>query len=236
MVVEHEPGCPPDRLTDWLPEAGCELEIRRPYSGDPLPAPADIDGLVVLGGQMGAYDDDVAPWLPGVRQLLRDAVRGGVPVLGICLGAQLLAVACGGRVERGGAGTEAGVVDVIWRPEAAEDALVAGLPSPFPGPSMHDDAIVELPPGAVWVGSTASYPHQVLRVGALAWGVQFHPEVSVATFRSWAQHHPSIDPVASVTELVRRDGEVAAGGRALARSFAAVVTASVAPVTTVAST
>lgn len=229
VVVEHESGCPPDRLAGWLAEAGCDLDLRRPYAGDPLPAVSDLDGLVVLGGQMGAYDDEVAPWLPGVRRLLRDAVSSTTPVLGVCLGAQLLAVACGGRVERGALGTEAGVVDVDWRPEAGDDALVAGLPAPFPGPSMHEDAIVELPPNAVSLASTERYPHQVVRVGQRAWGVQFHPEVSADTFRDWAQHHPSIDPCAVVEEFVRRDAEVAESGRALARRFAAIVGSRVAP-------
>ncbi len=69
--------------------------------------------------------------------------------------------------------------------EAAADELVGGLPAPFPGPSMHRDAVTELPPGAVLLGETDLYPHQVFRIGEAAWGVQFHPEVSVQTFHAW---------------------------------------------------
>lgn len=223
VVVEHEPGCPPDRLVDWLGGAGCLLDVCRPYAGNPLPRPGEADGILVLGGQMGAYDDQSAPWLPAVRSLLRQAVEEHVPVLGICLGAQLLAAACGGRVEVGAKGVEAGVVEVHWREEAADDALVAGLPSPCPGPSMHDDAVVELPPGAVWLGATGMYPHQVFRVGGCAWGVQFHPEVSLPTLRAWARAHPDVDADRLVAEVQARDGEVAAAGEALAKRFVALL-------------
>ena len=233
LVVEHEAGCPPDRLTPWLVEAGCVVDLRRPYAGDELPTgPALADrvaGVVVLGGQMGAYDDAVAPWLPQVRQLLADAVRSGVPVLGICLGAQLLAVAGGGRVERGATGVEAGVVEVHWRPAASAVPLVGGLADPFPGPSMHNDAVVDLPAGAVWLGSTPRYPYQVFRVGERAWGVQFHPEVGPGTFRTWAAHHPDVDEAAMVRDFAARDQDLVAAGRELAHRFAALTARSASP-------
>jgi GMP synthase (glutamine-hydrolysing) len=187
LVVEHEPSCPLDRFAGWLADAGAMIDTLRPYAGAPLPPRPAHDALVVLGGHMGAYDDAEAPWLPGVRDLLAAAVADGTPTLGICLGAQLLAVACGGRVEVGGPGPEAGVVDARWRAEAADDPLMAGLPDPFPGPSMHHDAVTELPTGAVWLAETAMYPHQAFRLGAAAWGVQFHPEVSLPTFTEWAR-------------------------------------------------
>lgn len=222
-VVEHEPGCPLDRFGDWLDDAGAAVRVLRPYAGDPLPA-APGAGLIVLGGQANAYADDVAPWLPAVRSLLAAAAAEGTPTLGICLGAQLLAVACGGRVDVGAApGRESGVADVRWRPEAAGDPLVGGLADPFPGPSMHADAVAELPPGAVWLASSAMYPHQAFRVGAAAWGVQFHPEVSEPTFAGWAARLPGVDAAAVVRELVTRDADVVAAGRALATRFARIV-------------
>ncbi len=227
VVLQHEDACPPDRLGPWLAQAGLAVEVCRPYAGDALPDPGPA--LVVLGGRMGAGDDEDAPWLPATRALLARAAQDGTPVLGVCLGAQLLAAGCGGRVERGADGLEAGVVDVRWRAEAAGDPLVGGLPDPHPGPSMHRDAVVELPPGAVWLGRSAQYPHQVFRVGERAWGVQFHPEVTVPTFRTWAAGHgrtwaergTSAEQV--VGQLADRDGSVAAAGWALAEHFADVV-------------
>ncbi|WP_198663945.1 type 1 glutamine amidotransferase [Jiangella endophytica] len=227
-VVEHEPGCPLDRFGGWLEDAGAEVRVLRPYAGDPLPAVPGA-GLIVLGGQMNAYDDGVAPWLPAVRSLLRTAAEGATPALGICLGAQLLAVACGGRVDVGAApGRESGVTDVRWRAESAGDPLVGGLADPFPGPSMHADAVAELPPGAVWLGSSAMYPHQAFRVGTAAWGVQFHPEVSEPTFAGWAAELDDVDAAPVVRELADRDADVVAAGKELATRFARIVEASVA--------
>jgi GMP synthase (glutamine-hydrolysing) len=237
VVIEHEPGCTLDRMGGWLEDAVAAtdvpvvLDVLRPYVGNEIPSRVLGDALVVLGGSRGANDDTVWPWLPATRALLASAVDDEVPTLGICLGAQLLAVACGGRVEVGAAGIEACVVDARWRHEAAGDPLVGGLPDPFPGPSMHRDAITVLPPGAVWLAETAMYPHQAFRQGRAAWGVQFHPEVSEATFRGWADEHEAagdwarwgIDGDAVVAELRDRDDEVVAAGRALSERFVSVV-------------
>jgi GMP synthase (glutamine-hydrolysing) len=228
LVVQHEARCAPDRYAGWLAEAGAELVLCRPYVGDEVPAQVDADALIVLGGHMGAHDDGRHPWLAAVRALLARSADDGVPTLGICLGAQLLAAACGGRVEVGPRGIEAGVVDVRWRPEAALDPLMSGLPDPFPAPSMHQDAVTVLPPGATWLGETAAYPHQVFRVGRCAWGVQFHPEVSLPTFDAWrevvgddAWDRYGVDGHDAVDQLRRRDEDVAAAGRALAHRFVA---------------
>ena len=229
LVVQHEPECPPDLLGGWLAEAGHELVECFAGAGEDLPDLAGFGGLVVLGGHMGANDDAVCPWLPPVKALLRDAVQRETPTLGICLGAQLLAVACGGAVEVGAPGIEAGVVAVGWRAEAASDPLVGGLPDGFPGPSMHLDAVTRLPEGAVWLGETAQYPHQAFRVGPRAWGVQFHPEASLRTFRYWARIHDDewagwgLDGDAVVAELADREDEVGEAGRELAGRFSGLL-------------
>ena len=96
LVVQHQRTCPPGRFGDWLTDAGVELDVRRPDTGDSLPIDlSGHDGLLVLGGQMGCRDDEVAPWLPAVRQLITTAAKGATPTLGICLGHQLAAVALG---------------------------------------------------------------------------------------------------------------------------------------------
>ena len=225
VVVEHEVGCPLDRFADWLD--GVNVRMVRPYLGDPVPESVS-EGLIVLGGEMSAYDDEVAPWLPAVRDLLRTAVLDEVPTLGICLGAQLLALATGGDVQVAApGGRESGVIDVRWRAEAVVDPLVSGLPDPTAGPSMHADAIVRLPGGAVWLGSSAAYPHQAFRLGPAAWGVQFHPEVSLGTFRGWAVDLPEVDTEAVTAEFLDRDADTVACGRALAERFGTIVNAAV---------
>jgi GMP synthase (glutamine-hydrolysing) len=222
VVIEHEARCPLDRFADWL---DVEARVIRPYAGDRVPTSVD-DALLVLGGTMSAYDDAVAPWLPAVRDLLAAAVADRVPTLGICLGAQLLAVATGGRVEVADRrGRESGIVDVRWREPAASDPLVRDLPEPFAGPSMHADAIVELPADAVWLAESAMYPYQAFRIGPAAWGVQFHPEVSLPTFGQWAEESSDVDTKAVTKDYRARDEEVAAAGHQLVRRFGTLVTA-----------
>jgi GMP synthase (glutamine-hydrolysing) len=229
LVIEHESGCPLDRFAGWLGDV--PVEVVRPYAGDPIPESAP-GGLIVLGGQMSAYDDRLAPWLPAVRDLLARSVSREVPVLGICLGAQLLAAACGGTVDVAAApGRESGVIDVHWLPAAATDPLVSGLPDPAAGPSMHADAVAVLPPDTTLLGSSAMYPHQAFRVGTRAWGLQFHPEVSEPTFRAWAEHHPEVDIDTVLTELLERQDEVTATAHPIAHRFATLTRQPAVPTT-----
>lgn len=190
-VVQHQDLVPLDLLTDAIQEA--EVTLVRPDSGEALPAVGDVDGVVVLGGTMTAYDDEVAPWLPAVRQYMRDCVAADVPVLGLCLGAQLLAVALGGEVERSApAGPERGLIELRMRPDAADDPLlgplVAELGRDVVAPSSHEDVVSVLPEDAVWLASSRKYPFQAFRVGS-AWGLQFHPEAGEETLAAWTARH-----------------------------------------------
>ncbi|UZN04099.1 type 1 glutamine amidotransferase [Cellulomonas sp. S1-8] len=227
-VVQSAPDVGLDRFAEWLP--GLEVRLVRADLGEPLPGPAEVgDGLLVLGGQMSARDDVAAPWLRSLRDLLAVVSATDVPALGICLGAQLLAIGRGGRVEVAAPpGREAGVVDVRWRPEAATDALVAplvqlaGAARTSPLPSMHADAVVDLPRGAVWLASSSMYPFQAFRIGS-AWGVQFHPEAGLATMRAWADAHDDVDTEAVVAQMTARAEAVETSGRAVADAFAHLV-------------
>jgi GMP synthase (glutamine-hydrolysing) len=229
LVVEPHSDASLDRLAAPLRRAGLTLEVARPYVAGELPDRLDADGVVVLGGPMGATDDRDHPWLVRVRGLLREAVRANVPTLGICLGAQLLACACGGRVVRGGAGAEAGVVRVRLRPEARADPLFSTLPSPFFATSVHFDVIEVLPPGAVWLGHSDMYPHQAFRVGEAAWGVQFHPEMSRAGYRSWVDRYQRSDAEIArrtrkgLAEIGRYQGRLTTTAAVFADRYAAMV-------------
>lgn len=226
LVVQPDPLDGPDRVGTWLAEEGAAVRVVRPFAGEALPATLEEDGLVVLGGSMSAWHDDAHPWLADIRRLLRHAVDLSRPVLGICLGGQLLAQAFDGTVTTGDPGLETGVVRVHWRPEAATDPLFADLPSPFLSGAMHGDSVRTLPEGAVWLGTSEPYPHQAFRIGDSAWGVQFHPEVSLATYRTWVSAHPGVEEVdrarlrRGTADFERLDSEVAAANRTLAVRFA----------------
>ena len=151
LLVQPDAECPVERFGPWLEEAGARLHVVRPYAGDQVPDTVDADGLVVLGGDMGAHDDAGHPWLADVRTLMNSSVDRDVPTLGICLGGQILATARGGTVARGTAGMESGVIEVTARTEALADELMRDLPWPILQGSMHRDAITDLPPTAIWL-------------------------------------------------------------------------------------
>lgn len=199
LVLEHDEAAPVARLGDWLREAGAELTVVRLHRGDSLPAPAGTepgsragstaatwDGIVCMGGRMGAAQDDVAPWLPATRGLLAAAVDARVPTLGVCLGAQLLALATGGSVDPGLDGPEIGAHLAAKRDAANTDPLFGPLPMTPDVMHFHDDVVSDLPPGAVLLMSSTGYPHQAYRVGPAAWGLQFHIETTAAAVREWA--------------------------------------------------
>ena len=186
LVVQHTPHETPARLGDWLTEAGVLLDVRRPYEGEALPGLDGFAALVVMGGPMGAYDDGAAPWLPATRDLLREAVRVGVPVLGICLGGQLLAAALGGQVRRGAEGPEIGPGLVAKRDVGAGDRLFRPVPFTPDVMHWHWDETTELPVGATLLASSTRYPHQAFRVAERAWGLQFHIETTPELVRRWA--------------------------------------------------
>ncbi len=141
LVVENDPAAPLARLGEWLTEAGAELDVRRLHAGDALPddpiGSGEYAALVVMGGDTNALDDELAPWLPGVRGLLSGAVAAELPVFTVCLGAQLLAVATGGRVGLGTA-PQYGAQLVAKRQAAATDPLFRELPiTPGRGAVAH---------------------------------------------------------------------------------------------------
>lgn len=186
LVVEHDAECPPALMGTWLEEAGCALDVRRPYSGDELPGLAAYDGLLILGGPMGADDDAKHAWLGPVKDLVREAQGSGLPTLGICLGHQLIASALGGRVERNPRGQQVGLIPLGWTEATVGDPLLGPLASPRRGVQWNDDIVTALPDGATLLAETAYGEVQAVRYAPAMWGVQLHPEVDAATLQPWA--------------------------------------------------
>jgi GMP synthase (glutamine-hydrolysing) len=197
VVVQHVAFEGPALIAAVLAEHGAEVRVVRVDRDEPLPRPDEFDVLVVMGGPMGAHDDGEHPHLADERALLAAAVAIDRPVLGICLGAQLLAAALGAPVFRG-PHPEIGLGTVTLTP--------AGLADPVLGPAgptvsvlhWHHDTFT-LPPGAVHLASSAAYPLQAFRAGNCL-GLQFHVELDGDALDRVAPHlppHVRLDPRAA---------------------------------------
>lgn len=188
LVLRHGPTVGPDLLREPLDQRSASVAwVEHDLTEDPTVPSLDDDvaGLLVLGGQMNTDDDD--QWLEPERALLREAVAGGVPTLGICLGAQQLAVALGGRVVHRPDRHVA--VGHLRRTEDGRDHdVVAGWPDGGPALFHHGDEVATLPEGArlLLEGGDGAAPAWADETDT-ALAVQFHPEASAATVRSWQE-------------------------------------------------
>ena len=185
LVIQHAACEPPGAYEDELLARGIEFERVELGDGQVVPDWRDYDAIVVMGGPMGANDDDRLPWLADERRLIADAVRAGHPYWGVCLGAQLLAASLGARVYSGER-PEIGVrSDVELTRAAAADPVFSGAPSPLKTLQWHGDTF-ELPDGATLLASSPEYPNQAF-AWRRAYAVQFHLEASPELAASWLE-------------------------------------------------
>ena len=181
-----------------LTAAGIEVDDRRLRHGGTLPSLDEVDGLLSLGGEQsvmsGELEDEAA--------LLREAVAREIPVLGVCLGGQLLAHALGGRVFKLPRQL------LVWSPlealgEAGGDPVLGGLPEGAVALHWNEDGF-EPPPGAVELARRAGVGATAFRFGSFAWGVQFHPEADEAILDGWYRDWPDECAQAGVDETDAR--------------------------------
>ena len=227
LVVQHQDDCPPALVGQWLVEAGCVLDVRRPYAGDQLPDDlAGHDAFLVLGGSMGADDDADHPWLTATKALIRDAADRGTPTLGICLGHQLAASALGGEVARNPHGQQLGLLPMGWTGAASRDDLMADLVHAGVGIHWNDDVVTRAPDGTETLAIAPGGELQVARFATRVWGVQLHPEVDEQILTTWAEEDPDryaegvLDDVLS--RIVAARAQLEAGWRPLATALAAL--------------
>lgn len=225
LVVQHEDDCPPAWVGDWLVEADCTLDVRRPYAGEDLPPDLQgHDALLVLGGAMGANDDATHVWLTATKELVREAAARAVPTLGICLGHQLVAVALGGESGPNPRGQQLGLLPVGWTDAAGEDALARGLVGTGFGVHWNDDVVLRPPDGTVVLARTPEGELQAARFAPTVWGVQLHPEVDDRILETWAEDDRDRYDVGVLADVLRRVAcardDLRAGWRPLAQAFA----------------
>jgi len=180
------------RLDDALDAAGAVVERFHLESGDPVPG-TDFDRAVILGGAMGAYDVEQHPWLEAEKDWIRKLVDSDVPVLGICLGSQLLADSLGGRAFRAEM-SEAAVVPISLTPAGEADPVVSKTGTMVY--SLHQDTF-DLPPGASLLAHTERFPHAFRLGSALA--LQFHPDADRDLALAWGKEDGAILQAAGVT-------------------------------------
>jgi GMP synthase-like glutamine amidotransferase len=184
-VLEHFPHEHAGVLGQVLDASGVPWHTVRLHAGEPVPGdPGALAGLVVLGGDMNTDEDDRYPHLAEERALLAASVAAGTPVLGLCLGAQLLAEATGGRVAHGQ--PEIGFVPVERTAAGRADALLEVFTDGSPTFNAHAD-VIAVGPDAVVLASSAQTLVHAFRVGPSAWGVQFHPEFEAAMVTGYVQ-------------------------------------------------
>lgn len=207
-VLRNDPEVPPGSLLRVAADHRVEVGVVALDAGDALPDLSDVEAVVVLGGEMGAYDTDRFPYLVDEKTFLRSAVDRGIPVLGLCLGCQLLAEALGGSAYL------APAPEVAFTPiEGVAPDPVVDILTTEPTLTMHRDTW-DLPPGGVLLAHSARY-RQAFRLGS-ALGVQPHPEVDADIVASWFAHESSVelalragaDPTAVLAAVVANMGRI----------------------------
>jgi GMP synthase-like glutamine amidotransferase len=182
LAFRHAPFEGAGLIAPSLEERGISLDYADLYRPNaPIPAIASYDGLIFLGGPMSV--NDPLPFLDLERQLISDAITAHQPLLGICLGSQLIAGALGADVHRNPV-TEIGWFDVRFTPTALTDPLFSSLAEPESIFHWHSDTW-DLPPGADLLASSDACPNQAFRAGSVIYGFQFHLEVTPAMIADW---------------------------------------------------
>jgi GMP synthase-like glutamine amidotransferase len=176
-VLQHVPFEGHAAIGDWAAANGVSVAVTHLYNGDSLPALPDFDMLTVMGGPMSVNDEAVHAWLAPEIAFVRAAIDAGKSVLGICLGAQMIAKSLGAKVYK------ARNKEIGWFPVARTEAahpLFDGLPATFTAYHWHGETF-DLPQGAVRLAETASTPNQAMALGGRVLGLQFHIEATPAS-------------------------------------------------------
>lgn len=184
LIIQHVPHEGPGIIQDGLKKSGIDAEFVKIYK-EKL-SPDAIDGkcaLIILGGPMGVYEEEIYPFMKTELKLIESALKKNIPVLGICLGAQLLAKAAGARVYKGQK-KEIGWYKLDLNQSALSDRLFLGMPDEIMVFQWHGDTF-DIPVGAKNLASSGLFPNQLLKVGHNAYGLQFHLEVTPEMIREW---------------------------------------------------
>jgi GMP synthase-like glutamine amidotransferase len=201
VVLEHSDLDPSLRLGKTLRDYGHRLRVRRVHRGEPVPADLDdVHGVISMGGEPSSNDASL-PWLAPEMAFLRAAHAAALPVVGICLGCQVLARALGGEVGPvGGPGIEIGWQPVTLTDAGRDDIVHSGIGWSTMQFHWHREMVTKLPPGARALASSKLSPVQAWSIGLRTYAFQFHPEVEPATIDAWIADDPEALAEGGITE------------------------------------
>jgi len=192
LIVKHIDIEGPGTLGDFLKAQGEPYRIIELGAGEPLPAePRIFKAVVVLGGPMNVDEEDRFPFLKPENDLIRQVLKAEIPFLGICLGSQLLAKAAGARVVRSPV-KEIGWYQVQLTDKGKSDPLFAGFRESDPIYHWHGD-MFQVPSNGQLLATAPGCPHQALKVGKNAYGLQFHVEVTDKSIKEWSDEYAASD-------------------------------------------
>lgn len=222
VALVHGDGGGPSRFRRILEGLGARVsDVRLHREERPKQPPEDYDAVMSFGGTMHPHEHEAHPWLSDEIAYLQEALAEQVPTLGVCLGAQLLALAAGGKVEPV-AEPEIGWFAVELTEGASDDPVFSALPQRFDAFQWHEYA-AGVPPGAVELARNLVCP-QAFRTGEAAWGVQFHPEVGFEQLVRWikAYEHPPVPPESYIAAAREHIAEWNTIGRTICEQFFSV--------------
>lgn len=186
----------------------------------PTRDPREYDAVILLGGEANVDEADRHEWMPHEKEVVADLVRNGRPLLGVCLGAQLVAEAAGAAVGPLDDGPEIGWHEVELLPDAAGDPVIGALPERFLALQWHGYGFKAVPDAIELARGPAGL--QAFRVGEQpVWGIQFHAEVTAASLESWMAQHPDVAGDAFAAQNEREIGRWNELGRRLCGAFIA---------------
>jgi GMP synthase (glutamine-hydrolysing) len=192
IVILHVESEGPGSLGTFLESVGADVRIVRLHDGDRLPELGAFDAAVSMGGPMNVYEEDKFPFLKDETLFLEKAINTDVPVLGICLGAQMIAKAAGARVTRSPK-EEVGWGAISLTESGKRDPLFKGLPDKLDVLQWHGDMFL-IPNGGRLLASSRDCPHQALRYRN-AVGLQFHLEVTGEILAEWFADSPELETI-----------------------------------------
>jgi GMP synthase-like glutamine amidotransferase len=185
LIIEHIEIEGPGLIEYCLAEKGIPYQVLCLDSGLRLPKPDDFSHIVILGGPMNVYQEDRYPFLNDEDLFIKEAIGRGKSILGICLGAQLMAKALGARVFKAPV-KEVGWFDVSLTKIGSRDPLFSNLPKTFPVFQWHEDTF-EIPKAGKLIATSCPISHQAFRYGENAYGLQFHLEVTEDMIIDWME-------------------------------------------------